>query len=416
MRIACVASIVVLGCEAATPTPPSPDAKVASQCGDGVAEAAEVCDGADVRGATCGPLEVGVMRCAPGCDGYDVSACHPLEVDGGAPDSGAPDAGDAGVFEAGTFDAGRTFTMALGVSGSRFVLGDGGAIDVRGAISCCGGGYGWPLVDEAWIRLTSSNDVNFLHLRLGPYLTSTANGETELASYGGGYLEDGGVADLDHFNPRFWARVRELISLARAQHMWVEIDLVDGWAIKHCRWGDLPGYSAWARDGNAQGVDLCATAGSGSFSAGSIVDRWVRQVVRETGAFDNVVYQDGNEISLVASYSPAWTIGLRDAVRSEESRLGLTRHLFGTNADEAAAIGAVDFVELHQDQPATVAQCRGKPCLVNEYNPRPPLTAAQFHQRFCAAKNQGTSFWYWRHEQSDPVMQQSLASLGQPCP
>lgn len=413
MRVVCVVSFVILGCHAELPRGSSADAPVAGQCGDGVAEGAEVCDGADVRGATCGPLEVGVMRCAPSCDGFDVSECRRVEQDSGVLDASVR---DASVVDAAVFDAGVGFTMALTVNGARFVLADGGAIEVRGAISCCGGGYGWPLVDEAWIGLTSSSGVNFLHLRLGPYLTSTANGETELATYGGGYEEDGGVADLDLFNPRFWARVRTLISQARARHMWVEVDLVDGWAIKHCRWGDVPGYSAWAREGNAQGIDLCATAGSGGFATGSTVDRWVRQVVRETGSFDNVVYQDGNEISLVANYSPAWTTALRDAVRSEETRLGLIRHLFGTNADVAAAISAADFVELHQDQPATVTQCGGKPCLVNEYNPRPPLTAAQFHQRFCAAKSQGTSFWYWRHEQSEAVMNQSLASFDQPCP
>lgn len=386
----------------------------AFRCGDGRAEGAEVCDGPDVRGATCGPLETGVVRCAATCDGFDVSDCRSPARGAGSPrDASTPDAGgpvDAGV------DAGAGLPMALRVRGATLVHVDGGPVDVRGAISCCGGAYGWPLFDEAWLDLTAANGVTFLHLRLGPFLTSTMNGESELAAFGGGYVEDGGKADVDQFNPRFWARVRELIALARAGNQYVEVDLIDGWAIKHCRLGDVPGYSAWERASNLRDVDLCATAGTSALVPGSVADRWVRKVVQETGGFDNVLYQDGNEVSLIQGYSPAWTTSLRDAVRDEERRLGLSTHLFGTNADDAVAMQAADFVELHQNQPATPAQCQGKPCLVNEYNPNPPLTAAQFHARFCAARSQGTTFWYWRHGQSDAVMRQALALLRQGCP
>jgi hypothetical protein len=79
-------------------------------------------------------------------------------------------------------------------------------------------------------------------------------------------------------------------------------------------------------------------------------------------------------------------------------------------------VRAVDYVERHQNQPASPADCLGKPCLVNEYNPNPPLTAAQLHERFCAARSNGTTFWYWRHGQSDAVMAQSLALVDQGCP
>jgi hypothetical protein len=384
------------------------------RCGDGRAEGAEVCDGADVRGATCGPLESGVVRCTAGCDAFDVSDCRrPVHDAGGAVDASTPDAGrasDAGV------DAGAVPSMALRVRGSTLVHLDGGPVDLRGAISCCGGGYGWPLFDEAWLDLTAANGVTFLHLRLGPFLTTSMNGEDELAAFGGGYVEDAGKADVDQFNPRFWARVRELLSLARARGQYVEVDVIDGWAIKHCRWGDIPGYSAWERASNTRDVDLCASAGTGPIAPGSVADRWVRKVVQETGSFDNVLYQDGNEVSLIQGYSSAWTTSLRDVVRDEERRLGFAPHLIGTNADDAAAMQAVDFVELHQNQAATPSQCQGKPCLVNEYNPNPPLTAAQFHARFCAARAQGTTYWYWRHGQSDTVMQQALALMRQGCP
>jgi hypothetical protein len=165
-----------------------------------------------------------------------------------------------------------------------------------------------------------------------------------------------------------------------------------------------------------QNTDLCAGAGSGPIAAGSVAEAWVRKVVQETGAFDNVLYQDGNELVLVQGYSPLWTTTMRDLIRAEEQRLGFSRHLIDTNSDHATSMRAVDYVERHQTQPAQPADCLGKPCLVNEYNPNPPLTAAQLHQRFCQARSSGTSFWYWRQGQSDAVMAQSLALLKQGCP
>jgi hypothetical protein len=46
-------------------------------CGDGAAHGAEVCDGADLRGATCASLghAPGTLACAADCTGYDATAC-----------------------------------------------------------------------------------------------------------------------------------------------------------------------------------------------------------------------------------------------------------------------------------------------------------------------------------------------------
>lgn len=395
-------------CACSAATPGSPDAS-APKCGNGVAEGAEVCDGLDVRGATCGSLKVGVMRCASSCDAFDTSGCDTPAVDAGAePDAGIPDAGQP--------DAGPT--MALLVRNGRIEHADGRATDVRGAVSCCGGGYGWPLFDEAWVDLTSSKGVSFLHMRLGPFMTTNMNGETDWAPTGGGYVEVNGKADVTQFNERFWARVRALIEVARAKGQYVEVDVIDGWAVKHCRWGDLPGYSPWDHAFNVQDDDLCASAGSTRVGAGSVFDRWIRKVVQETGRYDNVLYEDGNEVGLVSGYSTEWTASMQAAIRDEEQRLGYARHLFGTNSGSAAAMqhASVDYVELHQNQAPTPAQCAGKPCMVNEYNPDPPLTPQQFKQRYCAARQQGTFFWYWRHGQSDADLRASLDLMQAGCP
>lgn len=48
-----------------------------SVCGNGTAEADELCDGADLRGVTCGDsgFFAGQLRCAPNCRSLDVSGC-----------------------------------------------------------------------------------------------------------------------------------------------------------------------------------------------------------------------------------------------------------------------------------------------------------------------------------------------------
>lgn len=403
-------------------------------CGDGLAQSAEVCDGLDLQGASCASLGFGggALRCASGCQRFDTSACLARSTDGGAGPSDGGAAADAGsTADAGSDagatpppDAGATPPPDAGVSRALVVRGgvlqhpDGRAVDVRGAVSCCGGAFGWPLFDEPWVDLVSSYGANFLHLRLGPFMTTTPNGETDQAATGGGYVEAQGRADLTRFNAAFWARLRALLQYARDRGLFVEVDVIDGWAIKHCRHGDLPGYSAWEAASNTQAQDVCGTAGSAAIAPGSVPEAWVRKVVLETGAFDNVLYQDGNELGLVAGYSPAWSTSMAQLIRAEERAHGYPRHLFGTNSGLAATMQdpTVDFVELHQNDAASPSQCAGKPCLVNEYNPTPSLTAAQFHQRWCAARQAGTVFWYWRHDQDAAVMAASLASMSTACP
>jgi hypothetical protein len=340
-------------------------------------------------------------------------------------DAASPaDGGDAATTSdadaTATGDASNDAGPSMWITANGSVLERAGvALDFRGAISCCGGGYGWPLFDESWVDYVATKKVNFLHARLGPFLTTTPNGETDWAATGGGYVESNGKADLSQFNAKFWTRLRALVAYARAAGMNVEIDVADGWAVKHCLWGDIPGYSAWDSAFNAQGTDACTGAGSGPVVAQSIHDAWIRKVVLETGSFDNVIYQDGNEIGLVAGYATAWSTSMEAIVRDEESKHGYGRHLFGTNSGSAATMqdAAIDYGELHQDLPAaSPAACAGKPCLVNEYNPNPALDAPTLHQRYCDARAAGTYFWYWRHDQAQGVMDATLDLIAAGCP
>lgn len=364
----------------------------------------------------------------------DAEPADPADLDGGSPAEDArstapdrtPSARDAAPIEteedagSGGSDAQPSPDAAsrlLRAAGGELVLESGAPFTFRGAISCCGGGYGWPLADEAWLDYVAARSVTFLHFRVGPFLTG-AGGEPDWAPYGGGYVESGGLADLERFNEVFWARVAALITFARDRDQWVEIDVADGWAIRHCRWGDTPGYSAWSPSGNLQGEDVCGDAGSGPIEPGSRHERWVRKVFEETGRFDNVIYQDGNELGLVDGYDAAWTRSMEQLLRDTEARLGYPRHLFGTNAgtSEAAELPGVDYVEHHGDEPADPASCAGKPCLVNEYNPDPPLSPETIRDHYCQARAQGTYFWYWRHGQDAQAMDESLSGIGAGCP
>ena len=337
------------------------------------------------------------------------------------PDAAAP-ARDAGMMDAATPpDAAGPSTLdpqrLLHAQEGQLVHADGRAMDFRGAISCCGGAMGWPLYDESWVDLVEGFNFNTLHVRLGPFLTG-ANGESDWATVGGAYVETNGKADLTRFNEVFWARVRQLLTYARDRGFYVEVDVVDAWAVKHCQWGDLPGYSAWDATFNHQEQDWCTGTGSAAITPGSVVDHWVRKVVFETGRFDNVIYQDGNEVSLVADYSAAYTASMATILHDEETQRGYPRHLFGTQSNdaEAMALPDVDFLEFHQNNALDPNRCLGKPCLVNEYNPNPSLTPAQLHQRYCTARSNGTYFWYWRHGQDQTAMVETLGLIGAGCP
>ena len=89
---------------------------------------------------------------------------------------------------------------------------------------------------------------------------------------------------------------------------------------------------------------------AGPVAPGSIHEAWIRKVVLETGGFDNVIYEDGNEIGLVPSYAAAWTTSMQAIVRDEETKNGYGHHLFGTNSGDATAMqsAVVQYLEFHQ--------------------------------------------------------------------
>jgi hypothetical protein len=64
----------------ATPTPGAENVDRAPTCGDDSVEGGEVCDGAELSGATCESvgLGAGTLGCNASCDGYDTTGCGPV--------------------------------------------------------------------------------------------------------------------------------------------------------------------------------------------------------------------------------------------------------------------------------------------------------------------------------------------------
>jgi phosphatidylserine/phosphatidylglycerophosphate/cardiolipin synthase-like enzyme len=307
---------------------------------------------------------------------------------------------------------GRKFDdMILVAKNGKFVRKDRIPIDFRGAISCCGGGYGWPLFNDEWANyVKEQGNVNFLHARLGPFRKIS---ESEWADTGGGYLEVDGKTDLTQWNDGFWQRVRHLIEYAGNLGMWVEIDVCDAW-----RWRQgaaTNDASPWRPEHNLQGQDWNARAGRQAISGGNVHEQWVRKVVQETGRYGNVIYQDGNEVAVRGGYVPAWTLSMSNIIHDEEERNGYLRHLVGTNSGNVDTMEAVqiDYIEFHSDDAPDLTF--GKPTGSNEYNPDPPFEPEDLYRRYCDGRGKGTYFWYWRHGQTKPKMDRTLEMVKGGC-
>ena len=117
------------------------------ECGDGVASSQEVCDGEDLRGATCASLgyDAGALGCNAACDGFDLSGCATVCGDGrraGRESCDGSDLGGATCATAG-FDAGMLACTptcgAFDVTNCTTVCGDGAA---RGTEVCDGEDFG----------------------------------------------------------------------------------------------------------------------------------------------------------------------------------------------------------------------------------------------------------------------------------
>ncbi len=157
------------------------------------------------------------------------------------------------------------------IVGNRFVP------PLFGMTACCNGpapndyAKGWPLVAPEWVDSFASAGANLTHVRTGPFSDQ---------GYGWGLL----------------MRLRENVQYANARGMYVEVDLVDNWALIH-------------QGPNLYDDNCAVTQGAPPI----YYVQWVREVVRVTGDL-GVLYNLGNE-GFRCNPSQAWEDGLYAAAK-----------------------------------------------------------------------------------------------------
>jgi hypothetical protein len=273
-------------------------------------------------------------------------------------------------------------------------------VRLLGAIVCCENAKanGWPLVNLDVLERFAAQPLNYTHCRLGPF---TAAGEDD-ASYVGYLTTVDGRVDLDRFHEPFWERCRAIAGRARELGIYVEFDLVDRWVRQHGA-DDLPAIDPWSARNNIQGLDQGGLAIFRS-APQPLHQGWVRKATAELGAFENVLFQVGNEG--FKSFSAAWELGVHALVKDELARRGYGDRLVATNTGAPSLESRVDYATRH----STRAQDPGPyPILVNEY---PAIAPAEVERQVARAERLGTLFQYWRGDHDEQQWSDTLEALG----
>jgi hypothetical protein len=272
----------------------------------------------------------------------------------------------------------------LQIDGFRFRNQHGQNVPLLGPIICCRSDVdpdsskpdGWPLVNEANLDRFAEAGANYTHVRLGPFIP-TGEGAQFV-----GYKVIGSKVDLTQWNPPFWDLARSVVRMARDRGIYVEVSLIDCWLFKH----DL---SAWGPSHNIQHYSggTCAVVGTTPHAKAK---KWARKVVDALGEFDNVLWQDGNEVFDCHQDATKWVKGLKQIVRDREGEKGFRQHPFGTNSHQPA-LKSVGYEIYHKQVPTHSA---GRPRIFNEYQ---TLTSAnQWKEKALQAKSLKSSFMLWR--------------------
>jgi len=249
--------------------------------------------------------------------------------------------------------------------------------------------YWWPLVSPDWIVKTTPKGVNAFHIRPGPFDSSeSCCGMEEI---GGPYAPD------KSWNTKFWDRYHVALRQAVKSKGNVEVDVLDGWIIKHAVYGDVK--MPWPSE------DINSAS---KLPFNESVKSWVKKNIYESCNYGNVIYQIGNENNLMVGWTPEWERAMFNLIRESEQQEGCKQivHLIGSNTKDWD--GPYDYFSSHDaregDNPIA-----GRPVSVNEYNPH--ITPSSFHAKFCSAKKNGQAFWYWRSDGSNQDQDASLNSL-----
>lgn len=280
---------------------------------------------------------------------------------------------------------------ALKVVGRRLLCDDGSDPRLLGTIcGSFGDEPGWPLVSTQALDAIAHADLNWTHVRTGPF---TAEGEAPEFAF---YLKAAnGKYDLTRINPDFIGLLRTRISEALARGIYVEVDLpVDRWVRQHGA-GNLPFVDPWSARNNSQGEEH---GGLGIFSLPpDLVHRAaIANIVTVLRDFPNVIYQAGNEafkadsatftravVALVKSLHPAAVVGSNSSVLA-------------------------DYVALHQNEPPSPMTL---PVTVNEYAEPNPLPSQVVNNALTANRN-GTYYHYWKGDHTQSQWLATCKTLG----
>jgi hypothetical protein len=293
--------------------------------------------------------------------------------------------------------------LVLRQSGGRFTSPFNGAIpcwptDGTGEILKVDGRvipYWWSLTSPEWIDHIKEKGASAVHLRLGPAAGSEAC--CGMQDVGGPYTMDG-----TDWNQPYWDRLHSILRHAGEKGILVELDLLDGWVIKHALAGDVK--MPWSDEDVHRAMIV-------PFSPAT--QKWLEKVVFETCPYGNLVYQVGNENDLTPGWSETYERAVFDFVRQRENGTGCNGaivHMVGSNTVDYG--GPYDYFSSHSSG-AELKPIGGRPISVNEYNPH--LAPATYKDRLCEAQATGQAFWYWRSDGTDSTQDESLALIKAPC-
>ena len=240
---------------------------------------------------------------------------------------------------------------------------------------------GWPWISNGAIDKLAAHGGNWAHIRLGPFMNTAAY----LAPYAP-YKKSGDKYDLNEWNDQMWTDLRSLLAHAQEEGVYIEVDLIDAWILE--RSGD---WVPWHSSNNINGVDA-AGCGVTKTAPRETHKKYLRKIAKETGDFDNVIYQVGNETFDCGGSSVAWEDGVIKTVEDELESLGKGARLFSTNSHKAEVeqSGYVDYVNVHGGGPDGIHH--GKPTGNNEYaNLSPDGFTGNLWNKFI----DGCFFHYW---------------------
>jgi hypothetical protein len=294
---------------------------------------------------------------------------------------------------------GPTKSYALRVAGNRFVDSTGKDVLLGGAIVCCADypASGWPLIAPTAMQAIKDGNLNFTHVRTGPF---TPSGE---APQFAAYVDVHGRADLTQFNEQFFQLLQDTVNVGAVNMgLYVEVDLVDRWVRGHGQ-SDIPYVDPWQASQNVQreqhgGLAIFASAPD------PIHEAFIRKVVRTT-CKTAALYNDGNEG--FKGSSVAWTRAAAAIVRDELAKAGCPAIPYGTTSMDPTieAMSEVAYASRHSQ----LAQPAGpKPIQVTEY---PEMSGPVILTQARNAKAAGTYYHMWRGNIED--WQPVLNALGQ---